>query len=97
MEYENNLWKDENIMKLAEALIERASLKSTLEQIKSRMETNVSVQEGNTPAEDINELMSTYLAINTKFTDLICKIIEDVSINFDKYKKSKIRGCRRNI
>ena len=44
-------------MKLAEALIERASLKSTLEQIKSRMETNVSV-----------------LTINTKFTDLICKI-----------------------
>lgn len=61
-------------MKLAEALIERASLKSTLEQIKSRMETNVSVQEGNTPAEDINELMSTYLSMNEKFTDLICKI-----------------------
>ena len=58
-------------MKLAEALIERASMKSALEQIKSRMETNVSVQEGNTPAEDINVLMNTYLSMNEKFTDLI--------------------------
>ncbi|MBR2883724.1 MAG: DIP1984 family protein [Clostridia bacterium] len=61
-------------MKVAEALIERAALKSRLEQIKSRMEANVSVQEGNTPAEDIEYLMNSYLSMNVKFTDLICKI-----------------------
>ena len=45
-------------MKLAEALLERKSLKEKIESLRSRLGENVMVQEGDTPSEDPTALMS---------------------------------------
>ena len=45
-------------MKLAEALLERKSLKEKVESLRARLAENVMVQEGDTPAEDPQTLMS---------------------------------------
>lgn len=44
-------------MKLAEALIERADLKTKLESLRSRLIANAKIQEGTKPNEDPNELI----------------------------------------
>ena len=45
-------------MKLAEALLERKSLKEKIESLRARLAENVMVQEGDKPAEDPQTLMS---------------------------------------
>ena len=45
-------------MKLAEALQERADLNRRLEQLRSRLSRNATVQEGEQPAEDPNALLT---------------------------------------
>ena len=45
-------------MKLAEALLERKSLKQKIESLRGRLAENVMIQEGDTPAEDPRMLMS---------------------------------------
>ena len=45
-------------MKLAEAVLERKSLKEKIESLRARLGENVMVQEGDTPSEDPRMLMS---------------------------------------
>ncbi len=45
-------------MKLAEALQERADVNKRLEQLRSRLNSNATVQEGERPAEDPTELLT---------------------------------------
>lgn len=47
-------------MKLAEALIARADAQKKIAHLRSRMEQNAKVQEGETPAESVEELLSLY-------------------------------------
>ena len=48
------------IMKLAEALIERAEIQKENAQLLSRMTSNVIVQEGDAPIEQPQELIAEY-------------------------------------
>ena len=43
-------------MKLAEALSIRADLQRRISQLKSRLKDSSKIQEGDTPAEDVNDL-----------------------------------------
>jgi hypothetical protein len=61
-------------MKLAEALQERADLNKKIEQLKSRLEANATVQEGELPAEDPNELLSELNSSIARLELLIAKI-----------------------
>ena len=45
-------------MKLAEALQERADLRTKIDELRSRLTNNALVQEGEEPAEDPQELLS---------------------------------------
>jgi hypothetical protein len=61
-------------MKLAEALITRADTKTKLTQLRARMVANAKVQEGETPAENFEELLKDYNAVMAEQTDLIKRI-----------------------
>lgn len=61
-------------MKLAEALQERADLNKKIEQLKSRLEANATVQEGEKPAEDPNELLTELNCSIARLELLIAKI-----------------------
>ncbi|MDR1051043.1 MAG: DIP1984 family protein [Deltaproteobacteria bacterium] len=57
-------------MKLAEALIQRADAQTKLTQLKTRMQNNIKVQEGELPAEDFAELLSWDNTLTDEFTTL---------------------------
>jgi hypothetical protein len=61
-------------MKLAEALIARADLKIKIAQLRSRMEQNAKVQEGEQPAESVEELLSLYDGLMAEQEVLIKRI-----------------------
>jgi hypothetical protein len=61
-------------MKLAEALIERADLQNKAAQIKSRINHNAKVQEGDEPVEDAMELLRQYDAIMQQLEAVISRI-----------------------
>jgi hypothetical protein len=61
-------------MKLAEALIERADLQKKTAQLRSRMEKNAKVQEGETPAEDVEELLQSFEEMMSETESLIKRI-----------------------
>jgi hypothetical protein len=61
-------------MKLAEALITRADTKTKLSQLRARMSANAKVQEGETPAENFEELLQEYNAVMAEQTKLIKRI-----------------------
>lgn len=61
-------------MKLAEALQERADLNKKIEQLKSRLEANATVQEGEKTAEDPNELLKELNSSIARLEFLIAKI-----------------------
>ena len=61
-------------MKLAEALIERADLKAQVAQIANRMENNALVQEGDEPAENVEELFGMYESKMQALEGLIIRI-----------------------
>lgn len=61
-------------MKLSEALIERAELKREIAQLRSRIGSNVLVQEGDAPAENPTELMQAYDAAMTRMRTLVQRI-----------------------
>ena len=61
-------------MKLAEALIKRADLKTHIAQITSRMTENVLVQEGDEPDEDVAELQILYESAMTDLEQIIIRI-----------------------
>lgn len=61
-------------MKLAQALIERADLKTRISQVVRRMEENALVQEGDKPAEDVSELGNIYESMMGELETLIIRI-----------------------
>ena len=61
-------------MKLAEALLKRAELKKAVEELKSRAHENASVQEGEAPFEDPDEMLSKAIQINDELTSLVKQI-----------------------
>ena len=82
-------------MKLAEALQERADLNRNIEQLKSRLNNNVLVQEGERPAESPEQLKQeldrsierlTYLIAHINKTNCETKVMETQGQE-DKRKK----------
>ena len=61
-------------MKLAEALIIRADIQKRIAQLKGRLKDSAKVQEGDTPAEDVNELTNELDALLLQLEDLIYRI-----------------------
>ena len=61
-------------MKLAEALILRSDLQKRLEQIKDRLKKNILIQEGDSPAEDPQELLKEFFSLQNDLVDLIKRI-----------------------
>lgn len=61
-------------MKIAEALMERAALKTDLEELKNRMLKNVKIQDGDTIQEDVYTLMEEYIQKQSHLSELISKI-----------------------
>jgi hypothetical protein len=61
-------------MKLAEALIARADLQKNIGQLRSRMEQNAKVQEGEKPAEAVEELLPQYEGMMRDLLDLVKRI-----------------------
>lgn len=61
-------------MKLAEALLLRSDQQKKLASLKQRINANVLVQEGDTPAEDPNELMQQVFALTHETQGLILQI-----------------------
>ena len=61
-------------MKLAEALQERTFVNRKLDELRSRLMTNVLVQEGEKPAEDPKELLKEYDACIQRLEHLIASI-----------------------
>jgi len=61
-------------MKLAEALIERAELQKKNGQLVSRIKDNTKVQEGDTPAENPEELIAEYEENMSRFLELVQRI-----------------------
>src|ERR1043166_6046038 len=61
-------------MKLAEALIRRADCQKRFEQVKTRLLTNVKVQEGDVPAEAPAELLAELGRVANELRDLIKRI-----------------------
>jgi uncharacterized coiled-coil DUF342 family protein len=61
-------------MKLAEALILRADTRTKLSQLKTRMQNNVKIQEGEQPAEDFNELLAQYNELAAEYTTLAKRV-----------------------
>lgn len=61
-------------MKLAEALQERADLNRKIAQLKSRLEMNATVQEGEKPAEDPAELMGELDGCIERLEELMVRI-----------------------
>lgn len=61
-------------MKLAEALILRADAQKRVEQLRQRLNHNAQVQEGETPAEDPQALITEFEAVTGELTRLIQQI-----------------------
>ncbi len=61
-------------MKLAEALILRADCQKRLEQLKQRIVNNATVQEGDAPAEDPEQLIREMESVSNELLDLIQRI-----------------------
>ena len=61
-------------MKLSEALILRADRQKRIAQLKSRLLTNAKVQEGDTPAENAQELLDELDRVSAELVDLIKRI-----------------------
>ena len=61
-------------MKLAEALLKRAELKKTIEELKNRAQKNVCVQEGEDPFEDPGEMLEKAIEMNKALTELAKRI-----------------------
>ena len=61
-------------MKLAEALNQRADLQKRIAQLKERLNNNVKVQEGDSPAEDPKDLFTELDASIAQLKDIIYRI-----------------------
>jgi hypothetical protein len=70
----NEVLKGRAIMKLAEALAERSDCQNRTEELKKRIVRSARVQEGDSPAEDVNELLAEAERIFARTLDLISAI-----------------------
>lgn len=61
-------------MKLAEALVLRADLKKRIEQIRTRLNRNALIQEGEQPSENPQELLAELTQLLTQLQELITRI-----------------------
>lgn len=61
-------------MKLAEALSKRTDLQKRIEQISSRMDSSARVQEGDSPAEDVKDLLGELTGCLEELQNLIVAI-----------------------
>jgi hypothetical protein len=61
-------------MKLAEALAERSECQTRIEELKKRMVRSARVQEGDAPAEDVNELLAESERVFVRVLELISAI-----------------------
>jgi chorismate mutase len=61
-------------MKLAEALIERADLKKQIAGLRWRLEQNAKVQDGEKPAESIEELLPVFDGLSDELEKLVKRI-----------------------
>ena len=61
-------------MKLAEALQERADLNRRIEQLRSRLDSNALVQEGEKPAEEPEQLLRELDGCVERLEELMAKI-----------------------
>jgi hypothetical protein len=61
-------------MKLAEALILRADCQKRIAQLKSRLQTNAKVQEGDKPAEKPQDLITEFGRVSAELLNLIRRI-----------------------
>lgn len=61
-------------MKLATALSERAALQARLEQLKTRLNDNAKVQEGDQPSEKPEELLAELDTVMERLEDLMARI-----------------------
>ena len=61
-------------MKLAEALIIRADIQKRISQLKGRLKDSAKVQEGDVPAEDVDELTNELNALLIQLEDMIYRI-----------------------
>ena len=61
-------------MKLAEALQERADLNRRIAQLRSRLLSNAQVQEGETPSEDPQELLTELDSCIMRLSSLMTRI-----------------------
>ena len=61
-------------MKLAEALQERADLRTKIDELRSRLTNNALVQEGDDPAEDPQELLSVLDAAVARSEELTARV-----------------------
>lgn len=62
------------MMRIAEALIKRATLKSDTETLKERMQKNIKIQEGDVIQEDVNALLKTYIQKCDELCELTVRI-----------------------
>jgi pyruvate-formate lyase len=61
-------------MKLAEALLERKSVKESIDSLKGRLQTNASVQEGDRPSEEPESLLAELKEALAQLEGLIKRI-----------------------
>jgi hypothetical protein len=61
-------------MKLAEALAERSDCQTRIEELKKRMVRSARVQEGEQPAEDVNELLAESDRMFARLRELVSAI-----------------------
>lgn len=63
-------------MKLAEVLAARKDIKQSLDDLRTRMCSNVTVQEGDTAAEDVERLFDVYRSKAERLTELTTRIYQ---------------------
>ena len=61
-------------MKLATALSQRSDAQNRLQELRTRLNNNARVQEGETPAEDPQALLGELDTLTAKLEDLVCRI-----------------------
>lgn len=63
-----------NIMKLAEALVERADLNRKIKELRERILRNAKYQEGESPSEEPAELIKEFVDVSESFEKMVCRI-----------------------
>ncbi len=85
-------------MKLAEALQERADLNRRIEQLRSRLNMNATVQEGESPAEDPEALLSELNACTDRLKELICRInLTNANIKVKDYTLTQLLAAKDSL